>query len=74
MSIRVKLSTGEILVFQEVFDYAKFLVFQAPNYEYEVLGETPRLSLSPDLRKLASMAARLRANKERNKKREGNNG
>lgn len=74
MSIQVMLSTGEILTFQDVLDYAKFLVFHASKYEYEVLGGTPRLPVSPELRKLANIAVRLRANKERNKKREGNNG
>lgn len=68
MIIKVMLSTGEILSFSSDFSYAKFLVFTAPKHEYELLGEVPKLQLSPEIRKLSVIAARLRANKERNKK------
>lgn len=67
MPIRITLSTGEVLTFRTAQDYAKFLVFHAPKYEYEVVGETPRIPISAEVRHYAVMAARLRANKERNK-------
>ncbi|UZV39703.1 hypothetical protein APT65_00100 [Trabzonvirus APT65] len=68
MSIRIKLDTGEFLYFENVEDYAKFLVFNGHRYEYEVIGEVPKIPYSSLMRKYASMAQRLRSNRLRKQK------
>lgn len=63
MFARIRLSTGEYLCFSSVEDYAKFIVFLGHKYEYEVQGEIPRISYSPEMKKYAMMSAQLRANR-----------
>lgn len=65
MFARIRLDTGEYLSFENAEEYAKFLVFKASRYEYEVIGEVPRLPYSPMMKRYAFMAQKLRANRIR---------